>query len=253
MVISQAVGGRFGTQCVLQLLGLAGCLASLRLARGAARQAAAFYGMLLSAGAFVAFGHAIVSPERWLSAPADVVHAVFAAMWLGGLIGLVVVLHNRVRTARRAGEMTVPDPEIRAVRTAPYQGASGSGTSTALLERTAPPGEWSAGHPDDHSVLSGTIGLVDRFSTMGGISIGLVLVAGTVLAITEVGSVANLFETGYGQTLVGEDRGGRPLLILVAAYNRFLLVPWLSGRGVGPEASEGSGRRMAAVAGHHPT
>ncbi len=226
VVISQAVGGRFGTQCVLQLLGLAGCLASLRLARGAARQAAAFYGMLLSAGAFVAFGHAIVSPERWLSAPADVVHAVFAAMWLGGLIGLVVVLHNRVRTARRAGEMTVPDPEIRAVRTAPYQGASGSGTSTALLERTAPPGEWSAGHPDDHSVLSGTIGLVDRFSTMGGISIGLVLVAGTVLAITEVGSIANLFETGYGQTLLVK-LAAVALLLVVAGYNRILLVPWL--------------------------
>ncbi len=62
---------------------------------------------------------------------------------------------------------------------------------------------------------------------MAGISIALVLVAGTLLAIAEVGSVANLFETSYGQillvkiALVG-------LLILVAAYNRMFLVPLLS-------------------------
>ena len=52
------------------------------------RQFAAFYGLVIAAGAFVLFGHAIISPERWLSIPADVVHVVFAAMWAGGLVGL---------------------------------------------------------------------------------------------------------------------------------------------------------------------
>ncbi|HEX4435023.1 MAG TPA: CopD family protein, partial [Acidimicrobiales bacterium] len=53
-----------------------------------------------------------------------------------------------------------------------------------------------------------------------------ILVAGTLLAIVEVGSVANLFETGYGQLLllkiaiVG-------LLLFLAAYNRYLLLPGL--------------------------
>ena len=109
-VVSQAAGGRLGAQCGLQLVGLAGCLASLRLAQVTARQASAFYGMLVSAGAFVVFGHALVSPERWLSTPADIVHVVCAALWLGGLIGLVAVLRHRVRAARLIGEMTGPIP-----------------------------------------------------------------------------------------------------------------------------------------------
>ena len=61
---------------------------------------------------------------------------------------------------------------------------------------------------------------------MAGISFAGILVAGTLLAVAEVGSVANLFETGYGQlllvkiALVG-------LLLFLAGYNRYLLLPGL--------------------------
>ena len=55
----------------------------------------------------------------------------------------------------------------------------------------------------------------------------------------EVGSVANLFETGYGQTLLVKI-ALVGLLIVVAAYNRLLLVPWLS-------AAEARRRRAASV------
>ena len=96
-----------------------------------------------------------------------------------------------------------------------------------MLERPAPPRSADGGAGDGQSVLAGTIGLVDRFSTMAGVSIALVLVAGTLLAIAEVGSVANLFETGYGQTLLVKI-ALVGLLIIVAAYNRLFLVPWLS-------------------------
>jgi len=236
-VLAQATGGKLGAQCVLQLIGLAGCLVSLRLGRATARQAAAFYGMLVSAGAFVAFGHALVSPERWLSTPADVVHVVFAALWLGGLVGLVQVLHHRVGAARHLGEMAVPVHDaVPAVPAA--TGRSTGGTSTAVLERTAPPvhrppgGAGSTGGTGGDgcsSVLAGTIELVDRFSTMAGLSIATVLLAGTLLAIAEVGSVANLFETGYGQTLLVKI-ALVGLLIVVAGYNRYLLVPWLSAK-----------------------
>jgi copper transport protein len=106
-------------------------------------------------------------------------------------------------------------------------GAGRGGTSTAVLERSAPSIPASGGEPGDPSVLAGTITLVERFSTMAGISIALVLVAGTLLAIAEVGSVANLFETGYGQTLLVKI-ALVGLLIVVAGYNRFLLVPWLT-------------------------
>jgi len=232
-VLSQAAGGKLGGQCLLQLIGLAGCLLSLRLQHATARQATSFYGMLLSAGAFVAFGHALVSPERWLSTPADVVHVVFAAMWFGGLIGLAQVLHSRVTAAKRIGEMQAPAKKPVATVFTGLAGASGGGTSTAVLERPARPIQASVDDRGDRSLLAGTITLVERFSTMAGISIALVLVAGTLLAIAEVGSVANLFETGYGQTLLVKI-ALVGLLMVVAGYNRFLLVPWLS-------RAEGSG------------
>ena len=94
-------------------------------------------------------------------------------------------------------------------------------------------GERSPGRPD--AAAAGTMAATDedgwhapgghgrvswaRFSTMAGISFAGILVAGTLLAIAEVGSVANLFETGYGQllllkiALVG-------LLLFLAWYNR---------------------------------
>lgn len=242
-VIDQAAGGKLGAQCVLQLVGLAGCLASLRLRQPTARQAAAFYGMLLSAGAFVAFGHALVSPERWLSTPADVVHAVFAALWFGGLIGLVQVLHSRVRAARRIGEMTAPVRAVDLTSAPTSRGGSAGGTSTALLERPPPPIDEPLPSGDGPTVLAGTITLVNRFSAMAGLSIAMVLVAGILLAIAEVGSVANLFETAYGQTLLVKV-ALVGLLIAVAAYNRLLLVPWLS-------ATEARHRPESLAAGWH--
>jgi copper transport protein len=247
-VIDQAAAGKLGAQCLLQLVGLAGCLASLRLRQPTARQAAAFYGMLLSASAFVVFGHALVSPERWLSTPADVVHAVFAALWFGGLIGLVQVLNSRVRAARRIGEMTAPVRAVDLTGAPTSRGGSSGGISTALLERPAPPIEGAPPSGDGPTVLAGTITLVNRFSAMAGISIALVLVAGTLLAIAEVGSVANLFETGYGQTLLVKI-ALVGLLIVVAAYNRFLLVPWLSAAEARhrPESLAAGWRRLLAT------
>jgi copper transport protein len=200
---------------------------SYRLRDQTAGQATAFYGLLVSAGAFVVFGHALVSPERWLSTPADVVHVIFAAMWFGGLIGLVFVLRSRARTARLAGEMVETAYAASFAKVGPALSAVSGGTSTAVLERPAPPAYTHPPSDGDESVLVGTIGVVDRFSTMAGLSIALVLVAGTLLAIAEVGSVANLFETGYGQTLLVKI-ALVGLLIIIAAYNRLFLVPWLS-------------------------
>jgi copper transport protein len=61
--------------------------------------------------------------------------------------------------------------------------------------------------------------------------------------------VANLFETGYGQTLLVKI-ALVGLLIAVAAYNRFLLVPWLSAseaRGGGAGLAAGWRRLLATV------
>ncbi len=245
----QAFGGRFGQQCAAQLVGLAACLASFHVRSVMARQFAAFYGLLVAAGAFVLFGHAIVSPERWLSIPADAVHAVFAAMWAGSLVGLAVVLRRRTRAAREAGDLGPGAPPVTPggspVDARPAGGPAlslGGGAPTAVLERAAPMAAVGsrktapAGAP-----LGDTARVVGRFSTMAGISFAGIVVAGTLLAVAEVGSVANLFGTGYGQlllvklALVG-------LLLLVAAYNRLLLLPGLL-------AAAASDRRPVVAAG----
>jgi copper transport protein len=211
-IVSQSFGGKFGEQCAAQLVGLAACLGSLHVRSAVGRQLAAFYGLLLAAGAFVLFGHALTSPERWLSIPADVVHVVFVAMWAGGLVGLVTVLRSRTGAARRAGELPT--------------GIAWS-TGPGPLERPAGSGLASASGAAPTALLEDTAAVVGRFSTMAGISFAGIILAGTLLAVAEVGSVANLFETGYGQlllvkiALVG-------LLLFLAGYNRYLLLPGLS-------------------------
>ncbi len=260
-IVKQSFGGKFGQQCAVQLVGLAGCVASLRLRSAVGRQFAAFYGLLLAAGAFVLFGHALVSPERWLSIPADVVHVVFVAMWAGGLVGLVSVLRTRTATARRAGQLVAGTPDdpasVPADRPlgAGVARAAGMGAPTAVLERTAPPASRGVSAPagatsgeGDGALLGDTAGVVGRFSTMAGISFAGILVAGTLLAVAEVGSVANLFETGYGQlllvkiALVG-------LLLFLAGYNRYLLLPGLLAAAASPrrEAVARGWRRLAAT------
>ena len=251
VVIRQAAGGKFGAQTIVQLVALAACLWSIRRTPGLASQLAAFYGLVIAAGAFVLFGHATVSPERWLSIPADVVHAIAAAMWLGGLIGLVAVLRARTRAARVVGELVTahdghPRRDVNALADeAPIPVSVPGAGSTALLERRAPaPTAQTAptAHGSDHgngsqpggadgnlapSVLSSTIGVVDRFSTMAGISISALLIAGVLLSIAEVGSIWNLFDSGYGQILLAKI-ALVGLVLFVAVYNRFLLLPVLS-------------------------
>jgi copper transport protein len=244
---TQAFGGKFGQQCAAQLVGLAVCLVSLHLPARAARQFAAFYGLLIAAGAFVLFGHAVVSPERWLSIPADVVHVVLAAMWAGGLVGLVTVLRRRTASARRTGQLLSAGDRVDSLpavaRSAPAtvgpvlaRAGLPGGAPTVVLEREAPPAGSDVAHGEaarpgnaaasGGAALGDTARVVGRFSTMAGISFAGIVVAGTLLAVVEVGSVANLFETGYGQllllkiALVG-------LLLFLAAYNRLLLLPGL--------------------------
>jgi putative copper export protein/methionine-rich copper-binding protein CopC len=287
-VVRQAAGGKFGAQAVVQLAGLAACLAALRIRDVLLRQFVAFYGLLAAAGAFVLFGHAVVSPERWLSIPADVVHVVFAAMWAGGLVGLAVVLHGRFRTAARVGERAAPvagraraDADAEAFVRASAAVPAHAGASTALLERpvpgsggdrpaapeppAAPDGSVGGEDPRSHSdlgtkgdegdaasagsLLASTSRVVARFSTMAGISFAGILVAGLLLAIAEVGSVANLFETGYGQLLLVK-LGVVGLLLLLAGYNRYLLLPWLfsqSSRGTPSSLARGWQRLSATM------
>ena len=223
---TQAFGGKFGA-AVRGTAGRTGALPRLAASTRTtiARQFAAFYGLLVAAGAFVLFGHAIVSPERWLSIPADIVHVVFVAMWAGGLFGLVTVLRRRVRAARRVdGQEERPRRGPAPRERAPPADAGGR---PRLAGRGGDRDRGARAHrPLPASVLAGTSApatrserarcwptpsrVVGRFSTMAGISFAGILVAGTLLAVAEVGSVANLFDTGYGQLLLVKIATGRP-------------------------------------------
>jgi copper transport protein len=241
----QAFSGKFGQQCAAQLVGLALCLLAFRLRTTMHRQFAAFYGLLVAAGAFVLFGHAWVSPERWLSIPADVAHVVFAALWAGGVVALVFVLRGRTRalfrnTTTSRAAVAAPAAASGGTATGWSSGAEAATTTATLVldrpttstERGAPTGgvgDGGSGPGDlepDSALLADTTRLVGRFSSMAALTFAGIIVAGTLLAIAEVGSVANLFETGYGQLLLLK-LGLVGLLLLLAGYNRFLLLPGL--------------------------
>ena len=61
---------------------------------------------------------------------------------------------------------------------------------------------------------------------MAVVSVIALMVAGTVLGMTLVGSVSALFETTYGQLLLVK-LAVFGLLLVMAGYNRWFLLPWL--------------------------
>ena len=82
------------------------------------------------------------------------------------------------------------------------------------------------------SILESTVTTVRRVSTMAAVSVIALMIAGTVLGITLVGSVSALFETTYGQLLLAK-LAVFGLLLVMAAYNRWFLLPWLAPAGEG--------------------
>jgi copper transport protein len=141
------------------------------------------------------------------------VHVVAAAAWLGGLIGLGLVLWDRTR----------PEPSDAPGSTgsnAPTAStASGStATTTAVL---------TADRPTDVAAverLEATALIVSRFSDVALVSVIALILAGLTMAWIEVGSVHALTSTTYGRLVL--TKIAIVLVIAVfAAYNRFRLVP----------------------------
>lgn len=84
--------GRTGWWLLGVLVGLAVVLVGTSLAAGSVRQALVVYGTLLTAGAFALTGHTTTAEPAWLYGVADAVHLLVAAVWLGGLVGVAVVV-----------------------------------------------------------------------------------------------------------------------------------------------------------------
>lgn len=99
--LAALVASPFGVAALLRSAGLVG-LAGVAGRRGAASLVAAA-GALLVVGTFALTGHAATSEPRWLVAGSTVVHTATAGLWVGGLLGLAVVLRARRGTRDAVG------------------------------------------------------------------------------------------------------------------------------------------------------
>ena len=170
-VLQSVLTDRLGWASAVLLIGLAAVHLSTDTNRLLAAQVLSFYGGLAVTVSFALWGHNTEAPYRWLAFTSDIVHVTAAAVWLGGLVGLTMVLFRRA-----------PHP----VR------------STALI--------------------------LSRFSTAAAVSVLALVLAGGAMTWIETGSVKALFTTTYGR-LVLVKMAITLGVVVMAAYNRFRLVP----------------------------
>ena len=190
--------------------GLAVVLLSLEVPGATARRALAFYGGLAAVLSFVLSGHPTEAADRWLAVLSDAVHVSAAALWLGGLVGLLIVLVGR---GRRPADQVADQVEEQP----PGDGipaVGGTTGSTALAVRPS----------SEVGTVGGTAMIVSRFSTMAFVTVLALWVAGASLAWIELDSREALTGTTYGR-LVLVKIGIVLVVAVAAAYNRFQLVP----------------------------
>jgi len=201
------------------------------------------------------------SSNPWLTVPADVVHVAVAAVWLGGLIGLIIVLRRQaiaLRTAEAEGTTAAPvdRADVDGARRVSSEARSAVGAvtpsagTTVLLapdvetvtdrERAPTPAAPTNGSGTGQSVdgpgdggFDATLSVVARFSSAAAISVILLTVAGLVLGIVQVGSLSRLFTTSYGQLLLAKI-AIVAVIVAMAGYNRYRVLPAL---GVGSRAA----------------
>jgi copper transport protein len=206
--------------------GLALVLLSLELVGTTAQRGLAFYGGLAAVLSFVLNGHPDEASNRRLAILADAVHVSAAAVWLGGLIGLLVVLVRRGRRvstlADAPGDRPDGGEEDAAAASDPPgppavpSGERGGGSTVATRELAPPVAALDAAR--------GTATIVLRFSTTAFVSVLALWIAGGTLAWIELGSREALTGTTYGRLIL--IKIGIVLIVAVAAaYNRFQLVP----------------------------
>lgn len=145
-------------------------LAALAAATAARPRWACAGAALVALATLPAVGHTRTYGPFALVAASDLLHVTAAACWLGGLVGLTVV-----------------------------------------LRAAAPPQAAAA---------------VRRFSTLAGVLVALVGVSGLLLGWRIVGSLDALTGTGYGRVLLAKT-ALVAVVLAVAAYNRYRLVPGL--------------------------
>ena len=97
---------------------------------------------------------------------------------------------------------------------------------------------------DAHSLGRGRDAL-RRFSTMGMLAVGLIILSGVNNALSRIDSPESLVATDYGRVLLTKV-ALFVLMVALAAINRFALLPRLSGRACGSVALDSLIRMIAA-------
>ncbi len=96
-VLRNVLTENLGWSLALLMIGLAAVHLSTDVAKKVISQSLALYGGLVVTVSFAVWGHASELAPRAVSLVADAVHVTAAALWLGGLVGLLMVL--RIRSA----------------------------------------------------------------------------------------------------------------------------------------------------------
>jgi len=91
--------GGTGWWLVGLLMGLAVLVAAAGMAAGPVRQVLVTYGALVAAGSFALTGHTTQADPAVVAGAADAIHMLVAAIWLGGLVGLALVMRWRTDPA----------------------------------------------------------------------------------------------------------------------------------------------------------
>jgi len=94
-VLRSVLTDRLGWASAVLLIGLAAVHLSTDTNRLLAAQVLSFYGGLAVTASFALWGHDTEARYRWVSVASDIVHVTAAAVWLGGLVGLTLVLFRR--------------------------------------------------------------------------------------------------------------------------------------------------------------
>lgn len=248
-VIGPLLRQGLGWSTAALLVGLALCLVALDLRRSVTAQAFAFYGGLAVTSSFVLWGHATESPRAAIAIPADLVHVAMAAVWFGGLVGLALVLRTRGRAATgsvAAGDgasgpsatVAAADPGPAADTQVALATEAASGGVAVLVgpadDAPGPTGPGGDRTDDDAPLvpastpgsLASTVRIVRRFSTTAAVSVILLTLAGVGLTVAELGSFSALTTTTYGILLLVK-LGIVAVVLFLAGYNRFFLLPWL--------------------------
>jgi len=140
-VLRSVLTDRLGWAMAVLLLGLAAVHVSTDTNRLLLAQVLAFYGGLAVTGSFALWGHDTEAPARWLSVGSDVVHVAAAAVWLGGLVGLFLVLRRRAPHPVRSTCAVVSRFSNTAAASVLLLAAAG--VAMAWIEVGTPEGLWS--------------------------------------------------------------------------------------------------------------